>query len=388
MRSVLFVVDSMGTGKVYRCLAIAEVLRKLFPAIEPHFLAGGTAAKLLVEAGRYPVHTGLSCVSPGTIRDPGQTGNDALPRERERRRLAPRQAAETLACATKLHAERVVIDGLPGIPPVLRRARLPVTFLTDELEEANAARGGIARWRAGWTRRATVGGSDQRFFVGEQAYLATPELREWARRFYRFSGPISGLARLHRRACASLRDDLGVRTSQLLTVAGGGARHGSARLQQALDVCDDLVCDRPDLTVLVVAGPGFEAPPAGERRLTRAVVPELYRYLAVSDACVQLGGLTGLSECAGLGLPTVHLPAAGDFRQLQAGRYFAGRHGVKLLEPDQQRPAALRASIEQLLEGEPLAGPVPFDSAEDQRRSAHYVADLIAEALGRRRPGA
>jgi hypothetical protein len=387
MRSVLFVVDSMGTGKVYRTLAIAEILHKLYPAIRIRFLTGGTAAELLEAADRFPVDARLTTAPPITIGDPSSAENDAGAVLRLRRRLGPMQARNIVAVAREVGAERVIVDGLFHAPPKLRSAGIPVTFLTDQLLEAEAARGTLPRVQAGLLRRAVVGSSDQRFFLGEPSYLGTPELRVWARRYFRFAGPISGLARLHRKECASLRDDLGIRTPRLLVVSGGGLTTCPEPLGAALESSQELLERRRDWSVLFVAGSAFEAPARADRLLTRSLEPELYRLFAVADAALVLGGLTGLVESVGLGLPTLFLPTPGVIENLWHGRYFAGRHGTRLLAPAEQTKEAIDAALAAVLDAPPPGDAQPFDTVEEQRRSAHYVADLIAEILGRRRPG-
>ena len=121
------------------------------------------------------------------------------------------------------------------------------------------------------------------------------------------------------------------------------------------------------------------------RLILLPTVPELSRYLALSDACVVPASWTTLSEASGLGIPTLGLAASGDPHQQSAAAYYRNRHGVTTLDPESPTPEKVAGALREL-----LAPNAPRPHAPDekhQRRNAEIVADLIAEHLGRRRPG-
>src|SRR5688572_11183300 len=206
MRNVLFVLEPLGTGKAWRALAIAEQLKLLFPAIEPHFLAGPAAAALLRAGGRFPVEQSLAPVlPPKDLLTPQASADGSLARAlaRASRRLAPAHARESVRVAKAIGAQLVVVDGLFAAPPRLARAGFDVVFLTDHLLDAPIESSLVQRSAARMLRQSVVASSKLRFFLGEPSYLASPELRVWSRRFFRYTGPIAGLARLRVRECAT-----------------------------------------------------------------------------------------------------------------------------------------------------------------------------------------
>jgi hypothetical protein len=385
MRNVLFVLEPLGTGKAWRELAIAEQLRTLFPAISPHFLANPAAAALLRASGDFPVEDTLAPVLPDAASvERSDDGSLARARAAARRRLAPVHAREAVRAARALRAELVVVDGLFSAPPLLKRAGFDVVFVTDHLRDAEVDGGGVRRAGAALLRRAVVATTSLRFFVGEPSYLASPELRVWSRRFFRYTGPISALARLNLRECATLRDDLGLGRKKLLVVAGGSA-FAAPGLTAALEGAQALAAERGDVVVRAFLGPEL-AVETGEARGTTLSPPlhELPRHLAIADACVVEGGVSLLSECAGLRVPTLALPLQGDPLTQRHLDYFTHRFGVETVATP--TPAEVATRLASMLAHPESHRPHDAPDAEAQRRNADFVADLLAERLGRRRP--
>jgi UDP:flavonoid glycosyltransferase YjiC (YdhE family) len=383
LRNVLFVLEPLGTGKVGRSLAIAEQLQTLFPAISPHFLAAPSSAALLRAATtQFPVDDSLTPVQPP------RGAPLALARAKESRRLGPRHAQQALRAAKAIGAEMVVVDGLFSAPPLLRRAKLDVVFLCDHLLDATPGRGLAAlTWRAAASllRRSVVASTSLRFFVGEPSHLASPELRVWSRRYFRYCGPISGLARLDVRDAATLRDDLGLTRKKLVVVAAGSA-FDAALFEEAIAAADLVARERSDgiqrsdVIFKLFGGPELSVDDA---RVGPA--HEFTRWLAIADAAVVPAGLSLLSECAGARVPTLALPLAGDPLAQRRADHFEQRFGVRQLAG--ANAASIAAELRALLERPDAHRPHDFPGPEQQKRNADYVADLIAERLGRRRPG-
>jgi len=378
MRNVLFVLEPIGTGKAWRCLAIAEQLKRLFPALEPHFLTGPAAAALLRGATSFPVESTLAPVLP-----PGEAvAAAAVDAELAARRLAPGHAREALRAARAIQAELVVVDGLFAAPPVLARGGFEVAFLADHLLDAPVETGLPRRAAAALLRRSVVASAKLRFFVGEPGYLASPELRVWSRRFFRYTGPISGLARLNRSECATLRDDLGLASGKLLVIAAGSAFAAPA-FSAAIAAADSLARPpRDGLTIRLFSGPELAVDDA-----RTAPAADLCRYLAIADAAIVAGGLSLLSECAGLRVPTLALPLPGHPREQRQTDFHVHRFGLRRLAGP-AAPESIAACLRDLLADPDSHRPHDAPDPEEQRRNADFVADLLAEALGRRRPRA
>jgi UDP:flavonoid glycosyltransferase YjiC (YdhE family) len=387
MSNVLFVLEPLATGKAWRALAIAEQLAQLFPTAAPHFLAGPAAAQLLRAAGRFPVDDGLAPIVPDAATVAAAAGDaTALARAAESaaRRLAPRHALAALRAAKALDAKLVVIDSLFAAAPVVRRGGFDVAFLCDHLHDAPCSDGVARRAAAKLLRRAVVASTRLRFFVGEPGYLASPELRVWSRRWFRYAGPISGLARLRMSECSTLRDELGLERKRLLVVAAGGA-FAARQLETMVLAADALAAERRDVVVKPFASPELALDDA------RAGAPaELCRWLAIADVALVGGGLSLLSECAGLRVPTLALPLPGHPLQARQVDWFAGRFGVRRLPPAtrtrEQEIAAIVDALRLLLTKGDAHRPHDAPDCEAQRRNAAFVADLLAEQMGRARP--
>jgi len=388
VKNVLFVLEPLGTGKAWRCLAIAEQLKRLFPEVAPHFLAGPAAAALLRAGSKFPVEETLAAVlpDPSALRDESAAdGSLALAAARAARSLGPGHAREALRVARAIQAELVVVDGLFAAPPVLARGGFEVAFLADHLLDASPETGAVRRGAASLLRRSVVASSRLRFFVGEPGYLASPELRVWSRRFFRYTGPISGLSRLDLRECATLRDDLGLSRRKLLVIAAGSA-FAAPRFEAAIAGADLLVGERAggppraDLFVKLFGGPELSV---DDERAGPAA--ELCRWLAIADAAIVPGGLSLLSECAGLRVPTLALPLPGHPLEQRQTDYFAERFGIRRLHGP-ATPAAIAEAASGLLANPEAHRPHEAPDAAAQRRNADFVADLLAESLGRERP--
>ncbi len=384
MRPILFAVQPLGTGKIERNLAVAKQIPVLFRAIAPHFLVGASAARFLEARGSdFPVDESLSpLLPPPTSHRPA--GKQV---QRAARRLAAVHGQQVLQAAKQIRAELVVVDGIYGALRPLARAGIPTVFTTDDLLDQDFSLNPLQRWFRGAMRRSAVVSSKLRFFWGEPSYLTTPEIREWARRHFHFVGPVSGLANLDRASCATLRDDWGLSTGKLLTIcAGGSSFHGEVFLTM-IQAATEVAAEEKDLTVAVISGPEISADHVPSHWRNDRTVDSATRIFAASDLCVIPASLSLLSECAGLGVPTLAIPVKGHAVQLRMARYYHERHGVDALPEDiDASELAARISARLKTSHQRPAGTHDAMSLEDQVASAHSVADLICEALGRRRP--
>ncbi len=386
MRTVLFALRPFGAGCVYRDLSIARHLRHLFPAIEPIFAAAGSAKTLLEKEGVVPVVSALSAIVPRVEEnDPRASGLAVVRRTRS---MAPSHAREVVRASRLCSAELVVVDQIPSAPPQLSRSGIPCIYLTDDLHDGEEHSGTLRRLRAAWTRRAIVGSTALRFFIGDPSELSGPEMRVFARKHFRFTGAMSGLSWVRRRECALLRDELPIGSKRLMTIYGGNGLSAGA-FQSSLAAACQLLEETQDLVVHAFAGDhlriDLENTPAG-MTLHSSLEATLCRWFAISDVCVIPASKSALAECSGSRVPTLCLPRPADPREERNAVYHRERHQVPALFRDEQTPEAILKALRELLSSQVARPKGP--GFEEQQRSSESVADLIAEFLGRKRPTA
>ena len=117
----------------------------------------------------------------------------------------------------------------------MRRAGYPVTYFTDDLLECEAESGLVRAMSASMLRRSIVASTRMRFFVGEPSHLASPELRVWARRYFRFTGALSGLSRFRPRPSPACLASHRARRAASRWYAAGGSGFAAPVFERALE---------------------------------------------------------------------------------------------------------------------------------------------------------
>jgi predicted glycosyltransferase len=205
-----------------------------------------------------------------------------------------------------------------------------------------------------------------------------PNMREWARAHFKFSGYTYHFDPRDYADRARLRAELGYRDGErVILVSVGGTRVGKNLLRKCADAFALAAPSLPGARMILVAGPrldprDFPTVPGLE---IHAFVPHLFRHHAAADLAIVQGGLTTTMELAAFRTPFFYFPLRNHFEQ----RFFVARRldrlgaGVRL-EYDDTTPEDLAGRLVQHL-GQPAPwGEVPSGGTD---RAARMLAGLL-----------
>jgi predicted glycosyltransferase len=206
-----------------------------------------------------------------------------------------------------------------------------------------------------------------------------PNMRQWAREHFRFSGYTYHFDPAAYGDRAGLRRRLGYRDDERVIIASvGGTRVGRGLLQRFAEAFA-LVADRiPDTRMILVGGPRLDPRelPKSDRLDVRAFVPDLFEHHAAADLALVQGGLTTTMELAAVRTPFFYFPLRSHFEQ----QFFVSRRLERLgaglrFDFDRASPDELGAAILRHL-GRPVEHrAVPTDGT---RNAARMIAELLA----------
>jgi pimeloyl-ACP methyl ester carboxylesterase/UDP:flavonoid glycosyltransferase YjiC (YdhE family) len=206
-----------------------------------------------------------------------------------------------------------------------------------------------------------------------------PNMRQWAREHFRFSGYTYHFDPRAYADRARLRGELGYRDGErVILVSVGGTRVGKNLLRKCADAFALAAPQLPGTRMILVAGPRLDATdfPRVKGLEVHAFVPHLFRHHAAADLAIVQGGLTTTMELAAFRTPFLYFPLRNHFEQ----RFFVARRldrlgaGVRM-EYDETSAEALAGRIVEHL-GKPVQwGDVPRDGTD---RAARMLAGLLA----------
>jgi predicted glycosyltransferase len=205
-----------------------------------------------------------------------------------------------------------------------------------------------------------------------------PNMRQWARQHFRFSGYTFHFDPARYRDRAALRASLGwPEGERVILVSVGGTRVGRSLLRRCAEAFVQAAPRLSEARMILVAGPRLAdlELPRHPRLEARAFVPHLFRHHAAADLAVVQGGLTTTMELAALRTPFLYFPLRNHFeQQLFVARRLERLGAGRRLDFDRTTPEALaEAMVEHL--GRPATwGEVPAGGTE-------RAARMIAEAL-------
>jgi pimeloyl-ACP methyl ester carboxylesterase/predicted glycosyltransferase len=205
-----------------------------------------------------------------------------------------------------------------------------------------------------------------------------PNMRQWAREHFQFSGYTYHFDPGQYSDRAALRQRLGFREGERVILASaGGTRVGKNLLRKCAEAFAAIAREVPDTRMILVAGPRLDPRelPQHPQIDVRPFVPNLFEYHAAADLAIVQGGLTTTMELAAFRTPFFYFPLRNHFEQ----QHFVSRRLERLaagvrMDYDKTTPEALGAAILAHL-GKPVQyANVPVDGTA---RAARMIANLL-----------
>jgi predicted glycosyltransferase len=205
-----------------------------------------------------------------------------------------------------------------------------------------------------------------------------PNMRQWAREHFQFSGYTYHFDPAAYRDRQALRHRLGYRDGErTILVSVGGTRAGRHLLHKCAEAFAGVAGRLPDTRLVLVAGPRLDPRelPSHPQIEVRPFVPDLYEHHAAVDLAIVQGGLTTTMELAAFQTPFFYFPLRNHFEQ----QHFVARRLERLgagvrMDYDRTTAEALGAAMVAHL-GQPVRyADVPVDGTE---RAARMIANLL-----------
>ncbi len=402
-RRVLWLSSPIGLGHIQRDLAIARALRERHPDVTVDFLAASPADRVVEHWGER-LHPASRLLLNESAHFESWAADHELHAFNALWDMDEIMTANFMTFSDVVERERYDLwvgdegwdlDYYLHENPDLKRA--PYAFLTDFIgmlpmrEDPTST-----EYRRCWEKNAEAVDHRRRhpdvrdlsIMVGDEEDVldrdfgeALPNMRDWARKHFRFAGyPLHFDAQAYadRRA---VRRRLGYRDDErVIVVSVGGTRAGRHLLEKCATAFAALGSRLPDTRMILVAGPRLESieVPAGARIEVKRFVPDLFQHHAAADLAIVQGGLSTTMELAALRTPFVYLPLRNHFEQQIHVSRRLGRLGAGLrLDFDATTPEALGAIVAERL-GQPASwAPVPADGTA---RAAALLAELVESA--------
>ncbi len=398
-RRVLWVCSPVGLGHVRRDLSIAQALRDLDPALQIDWLA--------VDPVRAAVQAAGERVHPASDLLFNESAHvEALSAEHDVNVFLALWDMDEVFAANFMTFLDVVererydcwvgdeawdLDHYLHENPDLKTA--PFAFMTDfigflpiddrpDSAEAVLCRDWNAETIAHVARYPAI--RDRAIFFGEPDDVMDrpfapdlPNMRAWAREHFEFGGYVPGFEPAALPEPAALKRELGYDPSRPLVIAtAGGTAVGRFLLRKCAEAFPMMRARRPDLEMVIVAGPRTPAGAFPEHDGLRVAgyVPDLFRHLACCDLAITQGGLATCMELVAAQRPFLYFPLANHFEQTyhvdaRLRRYGAdGRMDYRATSAEALAAAALSR----------LGAPVGYRAVAHgtERRIASRIASL------------
>jgi UDP:flavonoid glycosyltransferase YjiC (YdhE family) len=399
-RRVLWLSSPIGLGHVQRDLAIARRLRTLDPDVIVDFLAGDPADRVVQHWGER-LHPATRLLQNETKHFEGWAADHELHAFNALWDMDEIMTANFMTLADVVERERYDLwigdegwdlDYFLHENPDLKRA--PYAFLTDfigllPMREDRTSTEFIRCWEKNSENidhlRLHPDVRDLSILVGDEEDVLDrefgpdlPNMRQWAREHFRFSGYTFHFDPRALRDRAALRAKLGYRADERVILASvGGTRVGRSLLRKCAEAFTLIASQVPETRLVLVGGPRLtEMEPAwGPRVEVRDYVPDLFEHHAAADLAIVQGGLTTTMELAALRTPFLYFPLRNHFeQQLHVARRLDRLGAGVRLDYDRTSPEALGAAMLEHL-GKPVhSAEVPVDGTD---RAARLIAALL-----------
>ena len=399
-RRVLWLSSPIGLGHIQRDVAIARRLRELHPDLTIDFLAAEPASRVVQHLGER-LHPATPLLHNESAHFEGWAADHELHAFNALWHMDEVMAANFMVFADAVEAadydlwvgdEGWDLDYYLHENPELKRA--PYAFLTDFIGMLPMRDDpGSTEFTRAWEKNAEnidhlrlhPDVRDLSLMVGDEDDVldrefgpGLPNMRQWARDHFRFSGYTYHFDAAAYADRAALRQALGFAPGErVIVVSAGGTRVGRQLLLRCAEAWRLVARELPDARMLLVTGPRLEAeavPPA-PRLDVRAFVPDLFRHHAACDLAIVQGGLTTTMELAAFRTPFLYFPLRNHFEQ----QFFVARRLERLgagvrMDHDRTTPEAIAAAILDHL-GKPVHWrPAPAGGTE---RAARMLAGLL-----------
>ena len=370
-RRVLWLSSPIGLGHIQRDVAIARRLRELHPDVTVDFLAADPASRVVEHLGER-LHPATALLHNESAHFEGWAADHELHAFNALWDMDEVMAANFMVFADAVEAadydlwvgdEGWDLDYYLHENPDFKRA--PYAFLTDFIgmlpmrddpgsteftraREKNAENIDHLRLHPD-VRDLSLMVGDEDDVLDREFGPGLPNMRQWAREHFRFSGYTYHFDPAAYADRAALRQALGFQPGeQVILVSAGGTRVGRQLLLRCAEAWALIAREAPEARMLLVTGPRLEAGavPSAPRLDVRAFVPDLFRHHAACDLAIVQGGLTTTMELAAFRRPFIYFPLRNHFEQ----QFFVARRLERLgagvrMDYDRTTPQALAAAI-------------------------------------------
>lgn len=386
---VLYLSSPIGLGHARRDLAIARALKRSRPDAKLDWLAQDPLTRFLHRAGErvHPASGRLASESAHIEAEASEHDLDVFEALRRMDEILVRNFRVLQDVLEARRYDLVVadegweVDHFWHEHPELKRA--PLVWMTDFVGFAALPDGGERQaWLTADYNAEMVGHVERRpgvrdrsIFIGALEDVVDDDLgpdlprrRDWVSRRFEFGGYVLGDDVPEPSDKPELRARLGLRPDETVCVVSvGGSGVGRGLIERLLAAAPILHRRRPDLRVIVVAGPRLAPesfPPAPGFEI-RGFEPDLPQLLAACDVAVVQGGLSTCMELVATRTPFVYVPLQRHFEQnvhvpQRLARYGAGRR----LDYRDADPDTIASVLDEVLKTPPTGAPVERDGAE------------------------
>ncbi|MGH7366802.1 MAG: alpha/beta fold hydrolase [Candidatus Rokuibacteriota bacterium] len=399
-RRVLWLSSPIGLGHIQRDLAIARRLRSLNPEVTVDFLAGDPADRVVQHWGER-LHPATRLLQNESRHFEGWAADHELHAFNALWDMDEIMTANFMTLADVVERERYDLwigdegwdlDYFLHENPDLKRA--PYAFLTDfigllPMREDRTSTEFIRCWEKNAENidhlRLHPDVRDLSILVGEEDDVLDrefgpdlPNMRQWTREHFRFSGYTFHFDPQALRDRAALREQLGYRREERVILASvGGTTVGRSLLRKCAQAFTLIASQIPETRLVLVGGPRLAEMEAawGPRVEVRSFVPDLFKHHAAVDLAIVQGGLTTTMELAALRTPFIYFPLRHHFeQQLHVARRLDRLGAGVRLDYDHTTPEALGAAMLEYL-GKPVhSAEMPLDGTD---RAARLIAGLL-----------
>jgi pimeloyl-ACP methyl ester carboxylesterase len=401
-RKILWLSSPIGLGHIQRDIAIARTLRQIHPDTIVDFLAADPARRV-VEVGGERLHPATSLLLNESAHiESWATADHQLHAFNALWDMDEIMAANFMVFADAVEAddydlwigdEGWDLDYYLHENPEMKRA--PYAFITDfigmlPMREDPTSTEFVRAWEKNAENvdhlRLHPDVRDLSLMVGDEDDVLDrpfgpdlPNMRQWAREYFKFAGYTYHFDPADFRDKAALRASLGYHPGErVILVSVGGTRVGRHLLEKCAAAFALIAPRVPDTRMVLVTGPRLDGAtfPDAPRLEVRSFVPYLFRHHAAADLAIVQGGLTTTMELAAFRTPFLYFPLRNHFEQ----QFFVSRRlerfgaGVRM-DYDRTTPEDLATAMLDHL-GKPVHHrDIPTDGTA---RAARLVAELLA----------